>query len=399
MNTQNKKYIIQDMLFGSLPKNDKDEFFRTIGEENYLRLIMLSIIYIVFEVNIVLMHMNSPVPNNAMGQTVLIIVFHFTAILIALWLRHTTMKVHGIWIQVFMIVYCAVLIFWSIKVSLDQVVKVGSITMFVLTLTSTSALFYRRPITTIITNIGMYIYFARSISFIRDKAVVGMIPSGKPPFGKPPTGMKPPGMGARGMINIPKDIMVYIADALLMTIICCVLGIIIYNLRRKAFLEHKRLEGLTMRDSMTNLYNHKTICDLLNEEVTKSNSPGVPISLFMTDIDHFKKINDTHGHQVGDEVIMVVSKLLEEASNHRYPVGRYGGEEFLVVLSGIEIDDARNFGESFRKKVELMDFGLGHQVTMSGGIATYTGGSAEELIKQADAMLYRAKEKGRNCIV
>ncbi|WP_278277528.1 GGDEF domain-containing protein [Anaeromicrobium sediminis] len=110
-------------------------------------------------------------------------------------------------------------------------------------------------------------------------------------------------------------------------------------------------------------------------------------------------MNDTYGHQVDDQVIIKISKLLTDICRETDYVGRYGGEEFLVVLTDNNEDGAKNFSERFRREVENLDFGLPTQVTVSGGVKTYENESAEEMIKLADGALYEAKERGRNCII
>jgi diguanylate cyclase (GGDEF)-like protein len=120
----------------------------------------------------------------------------------------------------------------------------------------------------------------------------------------------------------------------------------------------------------------------------------------MLDVDHFKKYNDNHGHQAGDEVLARVSTLLRNSIRPYDCAARYGGEEFLVVLSATSLDRARESAERIRKQVRVEQF-EGGLVTISIGVAEYPsqGDTAKSVIGQADAALYEAKRAGRDRVV
>ncbi len=390
----------------------RDEFYRRIAKENFTRIIIISIVYILFEIQVMLTEVNTDIDDK--GEFLkFIIVFHVIAILISLWLGFKRKQTNGMITQIIIDLYCIILVYWAVTVSLKQVSRTGSITMFILTLTGTSALFYRRELVTLVTNFGVYIYFNFKIKLLGKSPIVGglrNIPFGNQPPGAPPISQFPRGhhphpplsphlSAGNPRLSSLLSVNNYIMDAFLMTMICCVLGIILYRLRLKVFLEQKVLEELALKDSMTNLFNHKTICNSLIKEIKRSKRNSQPASILMADIDHFKNINDIYGHQVGDQVIIRIAKLLTEICRETDYVGRYGGEEFLIVLTNTNKDDAMKFSERLRKEVENMDFGLASQVTISGGVKTYENESAEEMIKLADGALYQAKEKGRNCII
>lgn len=400
-------------LFTTISKDFKDEFYSTIAKENFVRIIFMSIIYILFEIQIILTRLEVDVLAKT-NVALFMITFHIIFIIIASCLSFKKKHINGMVTQVIVNLYCAVLIHWSVNTSIGQVGRTGSITMFILTLTGTSALFYRRSLMTLITNFGFYFYFVFRLNLIAERPFIKKLRN--LPYGNRPVG--PPRLGNPHAAGLPEggfrpsnppignpitstiaDANIYISDAFLMTVICCVLGIIIYRLRLKVFFEHKTLEELAVKDSMTNLFNHKNICNSLEYEIKRSKRSSKPVSILMTDIDHFKKINDTYGHQAGDQVIIKIAKLLREICRDTDYVGRYGGEEFLVVLTDTDADGAKRFSERLRKEIEKMDFGLPIQVTVSGGVKTYEEESAEEMIKLADRALYQAKEKGRNCIV
>ena len=157
-------------------------------------------------------------------------------------------------------------------------------------------------------------------------------------------------------------------------------------------------------DGLTGLWNHRIMMERLRGEVERSRRDGTPLSVILADIDHFKRINDEHGHPMGDLVLKEISVLLERLVRPYDWVGRYGGEEFLIILPGSEFDVACSRAEQLRRAVEMAEIGNGERplrVTSSFGVAS--GGSmehgAEEMIRVVDAALYRAKASGRNCVV
>ncbi len=161
----------------------------------------------------------------------------------------------------------------------------------------------------------------------------------------------------------------------------------------------RELEDMTKRDSMTNLYNHSYIYEYLNHQIATANEKS-SIVIGVIDIDDFKKINDTYGHQVGDEVIKSVSTLLVSSLRDHDLIGRYGGEEFLVILCDLEYDKCLNILERIRKDIHSQEFdSLDHHISISIGMSQWHDETATELIKRADKMMYKAKFFGKNQIV
>ncbi len=169
----------------------------------------------------------------------------------------------------------------------------------------------------------------------------------------------------------------------------------------------EREEGLrdsAARDSLTGLYNHARIEEFLDLEIRRKKRSGEKVTLVMLDIDHFKKVNDTYGHQAGDEVLRGVSRILEDSVRGGDVAGRYGGEEFSIILDARDDDEVSAFCERIRKSVEdmaLTSDGRDVRVTVSLG---WTRMSAEGLshydfVRGADRALYRAKETGRNKVL
>jgi diguanylate cyclase (GGDEF)-like protein len=167
-----------------------------------------------------------------------------------------------------------------------------------------------------------------------------------------------------------------------------------------------QLRQLAQRDELTRLLNRREFSRILNEEWDRTVRFKRPFALVMVDIDHFKKINDTHGHQVGDEVLRHVASLLAGQVRNVDRVARYGGEEFALIM--IETD-AKNASEHIRRLGILLaetpcfveSKNLTVDVTLSAGVATSIGDatSALDLVEVADKALYAAKKGGRNRIV
>ena len=167
------------------------------------------------------------------------------------------------------------------------------------------------------------------------------------------------------------------------------------------YIEVARLARLSTADPLTGLLNRRGVGALL-EQVDQADEVR-RLSVIMADIDHFKTINDTHGHSVGDGVLRAVAGTLAQAVRASDAVARYGGEEFLLVLPGASGEQARRIAERARASVAREPVRAGEQpvpVTISFGVAEWIPGeSSEELIARADRALYQAKGSGRNRVV
>ena len=153
-------------------------------------------------------------------------------------------------------------------------------------------------------------------------------------------------------------------------------------------------------DSLTGLWNHGTVLDLLEREIRRSARVPAPVGVLMVDIDHFKIINDTYGHLAGDSVLKDVSRRIEQAVRSYDIVGRYGGEEFVLVLPECHPEETQANGERIRQAVASTPIAAGGvdiDVTVSVGAASMADAtSPNDLLTRADSALYRAKETGRD---
>jgi len=171
--------------------------------------------------------------------------------------------------------------------------------------------------------------------------------------------------------------------------------------REKAELLRAReqMRHFAEHDGLTGLWNHRVIMDRLRKEVDRSRRNGAPLSLILVDLDNFKKVNDTHGHMIGDTVLKEVAGIFARSVRSYDWVGRYGGEEFLLILPGSDFASARLRAEQLRMAVESTLMGEGNMsisITASFGVASGIPLNYEPLIQAADKALYRAKDNGRN---
>lgn len=168
------------------------------------------------------------------------------------------------------------------------------------------------------------------------------------------------------------------------------------------YLEIARLSRLATVDPLTRALNRRGMDSAFPEVEADESGYVKPLSVVMVDLDHFKRVNDTHGHAVGDLVLKEVTRILSNVLRGGDAVIRYGGEEFLLVLPGVDLSTAARVVERARVAVqdaviEVEDRRI--SVTASFGVAERTDGEDREtLISRADAALYRAKEAGRNCV-
>jgi diguanylate cyclase (GGDEF)-like protein len=174
---------------------------------------------------------------------------------------------------------------------------------------------------------------------------------------------------------------------------------------RELELANKRLRKLSITDGLTDLFNHRHIHELLHEEFERTRRSGEPLAVAMLDLDRFKQVNDTYGHPTGDVILYETARILRETAREIDMVGRYGGEEFVVILPGTDEEAAEQFAERVRVAVaehQFRDEANEVRMTISGGVSSFPGVGIEHpdvLVKRADEALYAAKESGRNRVV
>ena len=160
--------------------------------------------------------------------------------------------------------------------------------------------------------------------------------------------------------------------------------------------ERARAEHWALSDALTGLPNRRHLETFLDKAWAAA-CRGGKLSLVFFDLDHFKQINDQHGHTEGDRVLKAFGEVLAERTRQMDLSARYGGEEFISVLVNCEIDDAEGFAQYVRKRFAEIDFGWGHVTASAGVCALEDGmGSPDALVAAADRALYTAKDQGRN---
>ena len=170
------------------------------------------------------------------------------------------------------------------------------------------------------------------------------------------------------------------------------------ELRRR----NSELDEISRTDALTGLFNRRHLEEVLRANVGASRRHGHDIGVLLLDVDHFKQVNDTYGHPGGDSVLCELARRIEGQLRAGDVAGRWGGEEFLVILPHTDLVGAVGAAERIRSSIESRQFDVGGilaRVTLSGDCAAEAGASADDLVHTADTGLYEAKASGRNCIV
>jgi len=183
-------------------------------------------------------------------------------------------------------------------------------------------------------------------------------------------------------------------------------GIRILELERSLREANEQIKRLSITDPLTGCYNRGYLMEHLPKEIKRAVRYLHPLSIAMTDIDHFKNVNDTYGHQAGDTVLRSFVELIRSSIRDGVDwVARYGGEEFVIVIPETELKCAEKVAERLRRKIETTEVSIGNdrriKITASFGVVCFDPKekkeiSTDKLIKEADKMLYEAKNEGRN---
>ncbi|HEX5394622.1 MAG TPA: diguanylate cyclase [Rhodocyclaceae bacterium] len=165
----------------------------------------------------------------------------------------------------------------------------------------------------------------------------------------------------------------------------------------------RTLRSLMAKDSLTGLFNHTTTTQLLENAIATASRTGAALSFAMIDIDHFKSVNDTYGHPIGDQVILALARVLQQRLRNSDIVGRYGGEEFAVILPDVDASQASKLIDTLREdfgRVLFQAGGIEFSCTFSAGVACHGPRKGLESLREAaDKALYAAKHGGRNRVV
>jgi diguanylate cyclase (GGDEF)-like protein len=172
----------------------------------------------------------------------------------------------------------------------------------------------------------------------------------------------------------------------------------------KAVAMVQQLEKAAFTDPLTGAFNRRYLIEESEKQIKLCGDAGLNYSLIMLDVDHFKQINDTYGHHIGDEVLKILVRRMRHSLKKDTLIARYGGEEFVITLPGASLDNALSTAERMRNTVKASNFaisGIELPITISLGVAStsHCGIDLQELLNNADKAMYKAKNSGRNTSV
>lgn len=350
---------------------------------NMLKIYVIGITYTLFECVGLILSSLGYFDTDIRGPVTLIVVFHLIFMpLMVLAYRKRWFKRIGSY-KVFTTLYFAVVMLWgsifTILVYIDNYdIAVYSIVLFVV-----AALFIIDPNRSSMLYIVNYIIFSAMIY---------------------------------KSIDLMSSANALVFKSLIITVLALVTSQSNYYIRKQLF-DYKnalnavnlQLQNQAEKDSLTQLYNNSYMFEMLKKETEKASKEGCALSLIMLDIDDFKQINDTFGHLVGDDVIRAVSAELISTTRESDVVGRYGGEEFIVILKNTPKEKAIEVAQRIRTGIEGLHFEQDIKVTASFGISYLKSRFSEVpsnelispngLVNTADINLYKAKKNGKNCVV
>lgn len=187
------------------------------------------------------------------------------------------------------------------------------------------------------------------------------------------------------------------------TLLTCVMFIFIHAITKKTndliydMIKSKQYEKMSITDGLTGVFNYRYLMGVLERNKLEFDRDGTPFTIAVFDLDHFKQINETYGHLVGDNALIQICSCLQKNIRKNDIVGRYGGEEFVVIFPNTTMNDAYLIAERCREAISTTTIqNLTFHLTVSGGIQEYTGGLISDMLNIADKKLYSAKDAGRN---
>lgn len=203
------------------------------------------------------------------------------------------------------------------------------------------------------------------------------------------------------LVSWRRNTWVLVCVSLLISAICLLLGTSLLQSLQGEARVRRELELLMLTDPLTGTGNRRLLMARLEEEVQRAQRYQRPLTAVFLDLDHFKQVNDQHGHAVGDIVLVQVATSLKASLRQSDHVARFGGEEFVLLLTETALDEALALVERMRTAVSALRIpGATEQITVSAGLAQWRNGeSGDALLRRADQALYRAKAAGRNCAV
>ena len=266
--------------------------------------------------------------------------------------------------------FCALVIIFGEMLALYVQKDIDLIHMYLMMVFFTAAFIYMHPLHSAILFLLTYIYFFIMLPFYVYDPSVRLI-------------MKINTAGSN-------------FAAWIMSVVIWKTKVTVFKNKKQLNIQNKILHETSQKDSMTGLYNHETSLRILQTEIEKVKIKGGILSLVIADIDDFKNVNDEFGHLMGDLVIKGVSKIIESSVRKSDFVGRYGGEEFIIIMPDTSLHEAEHLAERIRSEISSANLCDNVSITLSGGVSQYFGEKIDDFIRMTDKKLYVAKESGKN---
>ena len=199
-------------------------------------------------------------------------------------------------------------------------------------------------------------------------------------------------------IEPPEEFLYVRNNTLGMIIISGIIMLLLYILIQYHIWVKIKFEEMAMHDKLTALYNRRMFLEIFKQTLTRMKRSSEYSVTIMADIDHFKKLNDNFGHNTGDTVLKTVAQIIKSSIRESDILCRWGGEEFVVLLPGTNLENGKKIAEKIRLNIENNDFNINAKVTCSFGVAVFTEEETDisDIVNRADKMLYKSKENGRN---
>lgn len=365
------KQFLEKLLL-KVPDEYTDAFNERISQENYQRFTTFGSFFLFHEI-FTYFSLRNIMASNYIIALRFIIIIHAMMLLFFFYGRFFNQKLKPIIYNTFFIPALIMILGWTVWFTLTIQSTSDRITPYVLGIYMIAVVAYLKPLT------NLFIFnscFAAFIYFL-------------PRFQADPKVLYP-----------------HYLNGFFLNMVAIMTSILFYRYLVKDFLNKKVIEKQnahllkqSKQDTMTGLFNHQYSYERLEEEIDRATRYGLPLSILLLDLDKFKDVNDHYGHQFGDKVLESFAALMTSTLRHTDIIGRYGGEEFIIIMTNTGIDVAERSVQRLQTATYNFDFGNDLKVTFSGGLVNYTDESAHELIEKADKLLYHAKANGRDKVL
>ncbi len=347
-----------------IPGELLSDFQQDVLEDNFSRLSVIAVVVFIIEVPLML------TDEHEIHRHIMFCFLMTSLVLIPLifYIKKNIKRMHQVFVLAVMYAYSLSALLFGAAMALGVMPEMDATHFYMMAVLAIALFLYFRPIPLAILYAAAYALFACLLPY---------------------AGAQPESLTTIRVNALMFNLFAWLFSHLALKSRACT-----YMNRRLLHDQNQKLEDLAQRDTMTGLFNHSVSFERLKDEIKRAKTKGYPLSLIIADIDDFKQVNDNHGHLVGDLVIRKIANAIRGAVRDNGIVGRYGGEEFIVILPRTDIDAARAL--STRIQAAIAQAEQHTPVTLSGGISQYAGESLNEFIRLTDEKLYKAKRRGKN---